>query len=116
MAQYFVIGGIFQKINGQEAFTLVCPSNSELPYVMVDGVMDYFRLVWESAHLYRVEEDFTLVLVAPSPEALQRGVKAPEKVQPDENLLKQLQSAIKQSNLSDIPEEDMQDGCFRLNG
>jgi hypothetical protein len=108
MGQYFVIGGIFQKINGQEAFALVCPSNSELPYVMVDGVMDYFRLVWESAHLYRVEEDFTLVLVAPSPEALQRGVKAPEEVRPDEDLLKQLQTAIKQSTPSELPKEDGQ--------
>jgi hypothetical protein len=111
MGQYFVIGGIFQKINGHEAFTRVCPNNCKMPYVMVEGVMDYFRLVWESAHLYRVEEDFTLVLVAPSPEALQIGVKAPEKVWPDEDLLKKLQAVIKQSTPSDIQEEDGQDGC-----
>ena len=73
MGQYFVIGGIFQDINGHEQFTLACPSNSEVPYVMVDGVMDYFRLVWQNAHLYRLEDDYSLSLVAPSPEALRWG-------------------------------------------
>jgi hypothetical protein len=114
MGQYFVIGGIFQDITGHEAFALVCPGTGEPPYVMVEGVMDYFRLVWQNAHLYRVEKDYSLVLVAPSPEALERGVKAPERVWPDADLLKKLRAVIKQDTSPDTPEENGQDGCLRL--
>jgi hypothetical protein len=62
---------------------------------MINGVMPYFKMIWQDAHLYRVEQDYTLVLVAPSPEALQRGIKAPERVTPDANLLEKLFSAIR---------------------
>ncbi len=81
MSKYFVAGGIYKDLKGEECFDLVCPGPGELPYVMVVGVMDYFnRLIWQNAHLYRVEDDYSLSLVAPSPEAMQWGVGAPEKV------------------------------------
>ena len=104
MSEYFVAGGTYQNQKGEEWFDLVCPAPGEPPYVMVDGVMGYFRLVWQSAHLYRVEEDYTLSLVALSPEALQWGVEAPEKVWPDINLLEKLQAVIKHS--LDTPDEN----------
>ena len=62
---------------------------------MIDGVMDYFRLIWQNAHLYRVEDDYTLTLVVPSPDALQCGIKAPGRVCPDVNLLEKLQAVIR---------------------
>ena len=98
MNDYFVAGGTFINLEGEERFDLVCPSPGELPYVLVDGIMDYFMLIWQGAHLYRVEADYTLSLVAPSPEALQWGVKAPEKVWLGEDLLKKLQAAIRPDN------------------
>jgi len=93
MSVYFVVGGIFQDINGNEKFALACPRPTEPPYVMVDDIMRYF-LIWQNAHLYQVEEDYTLALFAPSPEALKCGIKAPERVTPDEDLLEKLQAVI----------------------
>jgi hypothetical protein len=93
MSEYFVAGGSYQNLKGEEWFDLVCPGPGEPPYIMADSVMNYFRLLWQKAHLYRIEEDYTLSLVAPSPEALQWGLEAPEKVWPDANLLKKLQAA-----------------------
>jgi hypothetical protein len=65
MNEYFVAGGTYTNLKGEERFDLVCPGPGEPPYVMVDGVMDYFRMVWQKAHLYRVENDYSLTLVAP---------------------------------------------------
>jgi hypothetical protein len=95
MSEYFVAGGTYQTPMGQDRFNLVCPGPGEPPFVMINGVMPYFKMIWQDAHLYRVEQDYTLVLVAPSPEALQRGIKAPERVTPDANLLEKLFSAIR---------------------
>ncbi len=115
MNKYFVAGGIYTNLNGEEWFDLVCPGPGEPPYIMVVGVMDYFnKLIWQNAHLYRVEDDYSLSLVAPSPEALQWGVKAPELVWPDANLLEKLRAVIKQGTPSDVPEENEQDGCLGL--
>jgi hypothetical protein len=97
MSEYFVAGGTFTNPKGEESFDLVCPGPGEPPYLMVGSVMRYFRLIWQNAHLYRVEEDYTLTLVAPSPEALQLGIEAPDKVWPDANILKKLRVFIKQS-------------------
>lgn len=98
MSEYFVVGGAFQKLQG-EKFDLVCFGPGELPYVLADSIMDYFRLLSQNAHLYRVEGDYSLSLVASSPEALLRGVKAPEKVRPDGKLTEKLRLVIKH----DIP-------------
>ena len=95
MSTYLVAGGVFQDLDGNELFSLVCPGPGELPYVMEEGMKPYFKLVWQNAHLYQVEKDFTLALVDLSPEALQCGVKAPERVTPGPILFKQLQSAFK---------------------
>lgn len=84
-------------MNGEEWFDLICPGPGEPPYVLVDGFLGCFKLVWQNAHLYRVEDDYTLSLVAPSPEALQWGVKAPEKVWLDEDLVGKLRAVIKLS-------------------
>jgi hypothetical protein len=89
-----VAGGIFQDLDGNELFTLVCPSSGELPFVMERGIQAYFKLIWQNAHLYQVEEDYTLTLVALSPEALQWGVKAPERVTPDQNLFEKLETVF----------------------
>jgi hypothetical protein len=97
MNEYFVAGGTYTNLKGEDYFDLVCPGPGEPPYVMVDSIMDYFRLVWQNAHLYRVEADYTLSLVAPSPEALQLGVKAPERIRLDANLVKRLRAVIKHS-------------------
>jgi hypothetical protein len=94
MSEYFVAGGTYKNHEGEERFDLGCPGPGEPPYVMIAGVMDYFRLVWQNAHLYRVEDDYSLTLVAPSPEALQLGVQAPERVTPGAALLEQLQKVI----------------------
>ncbi len=94
MNKIFVAGGTYTNLKGEERFDLVCPGPGELPYVLVDSIMDYFRLVWQSAHLYRVEDDYSLTLVAPSPEALQWGIKAPERVTPSADLLEKLQKVI----------------------
>jgi hypothetical protein len=94
MNEYFVAGGSYKNLKGEERFDLVCPSPGEPPYVLIGGVMAYFRLIWQNAHLYRLEDDYSLTLVAPSPEALQWGVKAPERVTPDATLREQLQKVI----------------------
>jgi hypothetical protein len=94
MNEYFVAGGTYTSLEGEERFDLVCPGPGEPPYVLIEGVMDYFRVIWQSAHLYRVEDDYSLTLVAPSPGALSWGVKAPERVTPDVYLLQQLQKVI----------------------
>jgi hypothetical protein len=95
MSTYLVAGGVFQDLDGNELFTLVCPGHGELPYVMEEGDSSYFKLIWQNAHLYQVEDDYSLALVAPSPEALQWGVMAPEKVTPDPALYKKLKTAFK---------------------
>jgi hypothetical protein len=95
MSNYLVAGGVFQDLDGNELFTLVCPAYGELPYVMSEGESSYFKLIWQNAHLYQVEDDYSLALVALSDEALQRGVMAPEKVTPDPALHKQLETACK---------------------
>ncbi len=94
MNDYFVAGGTYTNLEGEERFDLVCPGPGEPPYLLTDGVMDYFRVIWQNAHLYRVEGDYSLILVAHSPEALSWGVKAPERVTPDASLLQQLQKVI----------------------
>ncbi len=93
MGTYLVAGGIFQDLDGNELFSLVCPGPGELPYVMKAGMKPYFKLIWQNAHLYRVEEDYTLALVDSSPEALEWGVMAPERVTPDPALCKKLKTA-----------------------
>jgi hypothetical protein len=55
----------------------------------------YFKLIWKTAHLYQVEDDYTLTLVDLSPQALHWGVLAPERVTPDLALFKKLQTAFK---------------------
>jgi len=94
MNTYLVAGGIFQDLDGNELFTLVCPSSGELPYVMDYGIKSYFKLIWQHAHLYQVEDDLTLTLVDLTPEALQWGVKAPERVTLDQNLYEKLKTAL----------------------
>ena len=94
MSHYFVAGGIFIDPKGNERFALVCPGPEEKPLVMGEGVSRYFILVWEHAHLYRLEEDFSLTLVAASPIALQGGVGAPERVMPNTNCLEKLRTSI----------------------
>ena len=105
MSEYFVAGGLYQSPTGKERFDLVPLGPGEPQYVTGDGVMWYFKLIWENSHLYRVEEDYTLVLVAPSPEALNRGIKAPQRVTPDPQLLEKLQASIRHhpppTNLND---------------
>lgn len=96
MSVYFVAGGSYQDLNGNECFALACPSTSGPPYVMVDDLRRYF-LIWQNAHLYQVEEDYSLTLFAPSPEALECGIKAPERVMPDEDLIEKLQAVIELS-------------------
>jgi hypothetical protein len=95
MGTHFVVGGIYHDLNGNETFSLVCPSSGELPYVMDEGVKHYFKLIWQNAHLYRVEADYTLSLVALSPEAVQCGIAAPESVTPNLDLMERLRSVIK---------------------
>ena len=114
MSKYFVAGGVYTNLKGEECFDLVCLGPGEPPYVMVVGVMDYFRLIWRNAHLYRLEDDYTLSLVAPSHEALQWGVKAPEKVWPDANLLEKLRTVIKPGASPAAPDDDGQAGCSKL--
>jgi hypothetical protein len=94
MSEFFVAGGIYQDHKGKEWFALVSKNREEPPYVMVDGLKRYFGQFCEKAHLYRVEKDYSLSLVAPSHKALEWGVKAPEKVTLDSALLEKLQSVI----------------------
>ena len=94
MGTYLVAGGVFQDLDGNESFSLVCTSPGELPYLLEEGKSSYFKLIWNNAHLYQVEDDYTLTLVDLSPEALQCGVLAPERVTPDPTLFKKLQTAL----------------------
>ena len=95
MGTHFVLGGVYHDLNGNKMFSLVWPSSGELPYVMDEGVKHYFKLIWQIAHLYRVEADYTLSLVALSPEAVQCGIAAPESVTPNLDLMERLRSVIK---------------------
>jgi hypothetical protein len=94
MGGYFVAGCIYQNHKGEEFFDLLCPRLGEPPYIMVSSLISFFKLMRQNAHLYRVEMDYTLTLVAPSPEAQRWGVKAPGKVTPEENLLEKLRAVI----------------------
>jgi hypothetical protein len=98
MTEYIVAGGIFKnEEEGDERFDLICPGPGQPPYVMGEDAMGYFRLVWQNAHLYRVEDDYTLSLVVLSHEALQWGIQAPERIKPDEEIVKKLRAVIKLS-------------------
>lgn len=108
MNEYFVAGGTYTSLEGEERFDLVCPGPGEPPYVLIGGLMDYFRLIWQSAHLYRVEDDYSLTLVAPSPEAFEWGVEAPERVMPTANLLETLQAVIKHGTSPAAPDKNGQ--------
>jgi len=91
-----VAGGIFQDLEGNELFTLLCPSTGDLPYVMDDGLKPYFKLIWQNAHLYQVEEDYSLTLAALSPEAVEWGIKAPERVTLEKNLCEKLKTVLQE--------------------
>ncbi len=96
-SEYFVVGGTYTNLKGEEKFDLICPGPGESPYVLFDSIMGYFRLLWQNAHLYRVEDNYSLSLVAASPEALGFGIKAPERVSPEADLLEKLKTVIKHS-------------------
>ena len=95
MSTYRVAGGIFHDLNGKGLFSLVCPSPGELPYMLEEGQSSSFKLIWKNAHLYQVEDDYTLTLVDLSPQALEWGVLGPERVTPEPALFKKLQTAFK---------------------
>ena len=80
MSEYYVAGGIYPDLQGNEHFSLVAPDREKPPLLMTDGVRRYFGALSRHAHLYRVEADYSLSLVAPSTQALGWGIKAPEKV------------------------------------
>jgi hypothetical protein len=90
MSNYIVAGGIFKNEEGKERFDLICPGPGHPPYVLGEDVLGYFKLIWQSSHLYRVEDDYTLSLIVVSLEALEWGVKAPEHVTLDEDLRERL--------------------------
>ena len=94
MSEIFVAGGVYQDQQGNERFALLGPNREEPPFLMIDGVRRYFGRLSQHAHLYRVEEDYTLSLVAPSCQALEWGVKAPERVTLDAELLEKLQAVM----------------------
>jgi hypothetical protein len=94
MSEYFVAGGIYQDHKGNERFALIGPNHQEPPYLMIDGLGRYFGHLSQQGHLYRVEEDLSLSLVAPSHEALEWGVKAPERVILDPQVRKTLHALI----------------------
>lgn len=94
MSEYFVAGGIYQDHEGAEKFALVGPSPEEPPYLMIDGLGRFFEHLSHQGHLYRVEEDLSLCLVAPSPQALEWGVKAPERVILDPEVREALHALI----------------------
>ena len=100
MSAYFVAGGTYTDLNGDEWFDLVCPGPGDPPYVLLDHVTEYFSLLWQNAHLYRVEDDYSLSLVVITPEALQWGVKAPVKVWPEASLIKKLQAVIEHASIT----------------
>lgn len=95
MTDYFVAGGIYTNPLGQEKFELAAPGPGEPPYLMVGGVMTYFQVLWENAHLYRLNPDYSLSLVAASPTALERGIKAPPRIEPPRSLRQKLQKLVK---------------------
>jgi hypothetical protein len=94
MSEYFVAGGIYQDLQGKERFALLAPNQEDPPFLMINGVRRYFSLLAQHAHLYRVEKDYSLSLVAPSTQALQWGIKAPEKVTLELETLTKLQAVI----------------------
>ena len=94
MGQFFVAGGIFIDPRGKERFALVCPGSEENPLVMGDSLSRYFIQIWHHAHLYRIEKDFSLTLVAASPVALQGGIGAPERVTPTTTWLEKLRDLV----------------------
>jgi hypothetical protein len=94
MTEYYVAGGVYQDPQGNERFTLLGPDREEPPFLMIDGVRPYFGQMSQQAHLYRVEQDYTLSLVAPSCQALEWGIKAPERVTLDQEVLKKLQAVM----------------------
>jgi hypothetical protein len=94
MSEYFVAGGVYQDPQGNERFTLLGPDREEPPYLMIDGVRSYFGRLSQLGHLYRVEKDYSLVLVAPSTQALEWGIKAPERVTLDGEVLEKLQAVM----------------------
>lgn len=94
MGDIFVAGGIYQDYQGRERFALLGPSLEDPPYLMVDGLSRYFSSLSPYGHLYRVEPDLTLSLIAPSHQALAWGVKAPERVIPDPELREKLRMVI----------------------
>ncbi len=94
MMEYFVAGGVYLDFEGNEHFTLLAPHRAEPPFLMINGVKPYFSRLSQQAHLYRVEPDYTLSLVAPSSQALAWGIKAPERVTLDQEVLKKLRAAM----------------------
>jgi hypothetical protein len=94
MTEYFVAGGIYQDIQGKEHFALVGADREEPPYLMTGGVRRYFGPMARHAHLYRVEKDYSLSLVAPSTQALEWGIKAPDKVTLDGEALEKLKTVM----------------------
>ncbi len=93
MTDFFVAGGVYLDLEGNEHFTLLGP-NREEPPLMINGVRRYFGRLSQQAHLYRVEKDYTLSLVAPSCQALEWGIKAPERVTLDREALEKLRAVI----------------------
>jgi len=91
MGQHFVAGGVFIDPQGQERFALFCPESGKKPLVMADSLTHYFIMICRHAHLYRVEKDCSLTLVAASPVALQGGIGAPERVEPTTSWLEKMQ-------------------------
>ena len=98
MSVYFVAGGVYQDYRGKERFVLMAPNQEAPPYLMIDGLTQYFTLLRHQAHIYRVEEDYTLSLVAPSSKALAWGVRAPERVRLDQDSLAKLQTLMNRVN------------------
>jgi hypothetical protein len=94
MSHYFVAGGVFLDSKGCERFSLLSQRPGENPLVMGNGLSPYFNKIWHHAHLYRVENDLSLTLIATSPVALNWGVGAPEKVTPQKNWIEKLRAII----------------------
>ncbi len=95
MSHYFVAGGIFSDPEGNERFILLCPGPEEKPLVMGNGLSPYFiNQIWHHGHLYRVENDLSLTLIAASPIALEWGVGAPDKVMLQKKWIEKLLAII----------------------
>ena len=43
MSAYFVAGGVFQDLDGNGLFSLLCPGPGELPYVMEEAKKPYLQ-------------------------------------------------------------------------